>query len=913
MRVDSVAALAFGPFSDQSLEFAPGLTLVHGPNESGKSTWHAVLYAAICGMRRGRGRIREDDGYFRDRHHPWNGSEWEVSAIVVLQDGRRVDLHHDLNGRVDCQATDADMGRDYTDEIINDGAPDGSLWLGLDRRSFLSTACVRQADIQSVIDQANALQVHLQRAAATAGSDSTAAAVLTAMDKFRRENIGLDRANSTRPLRAARVNLDQARVRLEDAERMHQDYVTQLDQLEQLEEQWADARRNLQLAEAANARLAWQRMQRQADRARELADKHPEAPPNSAELRQQSQVVSTALDRWDNRPNTIEVLSPTSDELLRQIQELPPVPEGDTRPHTNVVQAKNQIDAAVANLERHRGRMPIVPEEVHTGEMDAQQLRRLADDLALEDPNIDPELEARVERGRSRLESLEAPTGQSQTTARSFLLRPILFLFRVLGFIVRALIGTRAPRVDYAAIARASEELREAEAALGDIRFRLNEVRIRKQQASTTLNEKGLPVDSAALNELATRLEDAAQRQRELERWRVEEQGLQQADQDATEALKQALEARGVLPNRPLVAAFTDYERECERRAEQAQRASQRPHFEQLLQSRRQHEAAAADSDSRRAEASGLIVEAAQMAGIAAEGDDALVASLRAWLDDADDRVRELEEAQDEWEELEGLLDGRSIAQLQGLAHRRKQESDELAQGLNADSVAQVDLDEESERTLAGLRSAATTAETALAERRGSLEQFARSMLIVAEAEEEVARAEENLSRIRELDRILVKTQEFLGVAQDRVHRNVAPLLRDSLNPWLQTVTSGRYNDVRVDPDNLNVYVSGDGYSWREASLLSHGTAEQIYLLLRVGMSRILTKEGETCPLILDDVTVHCDPERQVAILSLLHSISQDQQVILFSQEPETLAWAKEHLSDEKDRLIELDPSGIPA
>ncbi|MDO8472564.1 MAG: chromosome segregation protein SMC, partial [Dehalococcoidia bacterium] len=149
--------------------------------------------------------------------------------------------------------------------------------------------------------------------------------------------------------------------------------------------------------------------------------------------------------------------------------------------------------------------------------------------------------------------------------------------------------------------------------------------------------------------------------------------------------------------------------------------------------------------------------------------------------------------------------------------------------------------------------------------------------------------------------------------AQDKVHRTLAPRLRDALKPWLQAVTGGRYTDVTVDPETLMVQVSGDGSSWRNAALLSHGTAEQIYLLLRVAMARLLTKPGEVCPLLFDDVTVHCDPTRQNAILHILHAVSRDQQVILFSQEPETLGWAKEHLSKQRDRLIELASSGIPA
>ena len=43
MRFESVTAHAFGPFEDQTKEFGPGMNVVHGPNESGKSSWQAAL------------------------------------------------------------------------------------------------------------------------------------------------------------------------------------------------------------------------------------------------------------------------------------------------------------------------------------------------------------------------------------------------------------------------------------------------------------------------------------------------------------------------------------------------------------------------------------------------------------------------------------------------------------------------------------------------------------------------------------------------------------------------------------------------------------------------------------------------------------------------------------------------------
>ena len=150
MRLESVRAYAFGRFTDETLELAPGMNVIYGPNEAGKSTWHAALYAGLCGMRRGPGRTRADSD-FRERHRPWSGEGWDVGATIALN-GRRVVLRHDLDGRVDSSARDADLAaRDYSGEIMHEGAPDGARWLGLDRRSFLSTACVRQASILSVL------------------------------------------------------------------------------------------------------------------------------------------------------------------------------------------------------------------------------------------------------------------------------------------------------------------------------------------------------------------------------------------------------------------------------------------------------------------------------------------------------------------------------------------------------------------------------------------------------------------------------------------------------------------------------------------------------------------------------------------------------------------------------------------
>ena len=106
--------------------------------------------------------------------------------------------------------------------------------------------------------------------------------------------------------------------------------------------------------------------------------------------------------------------------------------------------------------------------------------------------------------------------------------------------------------------------------------------------------------------------------------------------------------------------------------------------------------------------------------------------------------------------------------------------------------------------------------------------------------------------------------------------------------------------------------MSGPGGQRRDAALLSHGAAEQVYLLLRLALARHLTKgRGEACPLILDDVVGASDSERKQAVLETLLAISESNQVILFTHEDDVLDWARERLTGPPHSVVELDGRAI--
>ena len=225
MRYLRVTAKSFGPFRDKSLELAPGMNVIHGPNEAGKSSLHSALYAGLCGIRRAQGPRTKEDREFAERHKPWNGDDgdWEVGALIQLECRRRIELHHDLATRTGT-AMDADIpGSDYSSQVVYDGAVDGSRWLGLNRRSFKAIACVRQADILGVKESATFLQGALEEVVATAPADASVASALTGLKEYRKKRVGTLQA-PTRPLCRAIEKVQEARAELATAREKRRKY-----------------------------------------------------------------------------------------------------------------------------------------------------------------------------------------------------------------------------------------------------------------------------------------------------------------------------------------------------------------------------------------------------------------------------------------------------------------------------------------------------------------------------------------------------------------------------------------------------------------------------------------------------------------------------------------------------------------
>ncbi|MFZ5869460.1 MAG: ATP-binding protein, partial [Actinomycetota bacterium] len=450
---------------------------------------------------------------------------------------------------------------------------------------------------------------------------------------------------------------------------------------------------------------------------------------------------------------------------------------------------------------------------------------------------------------------------------------------------------------------------------------------------------RGLPTDPQHLRHLAAQAEQVIEERARLDRWDRDARSCVEDVTAAIDRLRAALVDRGhpIQEGERVEDAVRAYEEACARRAETAADAARRDGLTSALAARQREEAAAAEAHRRRREAGEALRSAAALVGLAdatdtGDSDDDrhfLAARLQQWQEEQDAAATAREQRQREWSELTTLLAGETVEDVVKCVQVLQDERDRAERAFQRDRQVATEaaerrdqharalgitesLDAEvaaqhlqaAKEALAAARAEAKQAGARAEHAEGVLQERARTLPSVAEAEEELAAATAELDRVTELSRTLTLTQQFLTRAQDTVHRDIAPVIATTLRGWLPVVTEGRYVDATVDPATLRVQVCGPERRWRSADQLSVGTAEQVYLLLRVALAEHLTTEGETSPLLLDDVTVQADDGRTRQLLDLLLRLSEERQIVLFAQEPVVLDWAKERLSDERRHSV---------
>ena len=125
-----------------------------------------------------------------------------------------------------------------------------------------------------------------------------------------------------------------------------------------------------------------------------------------------------------------------------------------------------------------------------------------------------------------------------------------------------------------------------------------------------------------------------------------------------------------------------------------------------------------------------------------------------------------------------------------------------------------------------------------------------------------------------------VLAQELLLKAKQELQRRFAPRISQRAQEIFASLTGGRYQRIAMAED-FSVSTAAEGEDTLRGSLWrSDGTADQMYLALRLAVAEELTPNA---PLILDDAFVRFDDGRLKEAMNILNQTGEEKQVILFT------------------------------
>ncbi|MFD3272856.1 AAA family ATPase [Paenibacillus dendritiformis] len=123
----------------------------------------------------------------------------------------------------------------------------------------------------------------------------------------------------------------------------------------------------------------------------------------------------------------------------------------------------------------------------------------------------------------------------------------------------------------------------------------------------------------------------------------------------------------------------------------------------------------------------------------------------------------------------------------------------------------------------------------------------------------------------------------------------------------LRAMTEGRYVRVTAPYGTKRLEVERADGRLIDSSLLSRGTAEQLYLAMRFALAEALSHKA-ALPLILDDILVNYDRRRLGQAVQALHRLSSSHQIVMTTCHPHLAKAFRDEMEDV--RIVELGPLG---
>jgi uncharacterized protein YhaN len=119
------------------------------------------------------------------------------------------------------------------------------------------------------------------------------------------------------------------------------------------------------------------------------------------------------------------------------------------------------------------------------------------------------------------------------------------------------------------------------------------------------------------------------------------------------------------------------------------------------------------------------------------------------------------------------------------------------------------------------------------------------------------------------------------------------PQVLKMASSYFAVLTKGAYTRIVMKMGGKELIAEHRNLGLMDSAKLSRGTAEQMYLALRLSLAGTMNSKVNI-PLLFDDILVNFDQERMMAALSLLQEISSTRQIVMMTCHP----YVVQHIRD---------------
>jgi uncharacterized protein YhaN len=170
-------------------------------------------------------------------------------------------------------------------------------------------------------------------------------------------------------------------------------------------------------------------------------------------------------------------------------------------------------------------------------------------------------------------------------------------------------------------------------------------------------------------------------------------------------------------------------------------------------------------------------------------------------------------------------------------------------------------------------------------DRRGGLRQEMDNLQSGGQHAELLQRHQEHIAEFQQLASRwaeLALSAELMRRAKEIYERERQPGVLLRASQYIRTITDDQFVRVVSRLGEKSIFVERESGEQLDSTLLSRGTAEQLYLAMRFALADEYSKTV-ALPLIMDDIFVNFDADRLSRTLAVLSDVAQRHQIIVFT------------------------------